>query len=61
MVIIDETKLTYGTLREIGFDYGIMGNVYDEEYVDEVVDRLKEDTERFKEAVVKKVIIDFSK
>ena len=60
-VIIDLNKLTYGTLRMIGQDYGIEGNIMLDEFVDNTVNRLEEDTERFKkelkEAVIKFDII----
>ena len=54
-VILDLSKITYGTLSMIGQDYGIK-NEYDncsaegiEQYGDKVVEVLEEDTNRFKE------------
>ena len=49
MILIDENKLTYGTLDMIGQDYGIEGNsLYDEDYADKVVEACKKDLEEFK-------------
>ena len=48
MILIDESKLTYGTLQMIGQDYGVEGHpLYDEDYADRVVELLGEDLEEF--------------
>ena len=54
MIILDENKLTNGTLAMIGQDYGMKipsvtnVEVY-EEFIDDVVERFKVDVETFKE------------
>ena len=67
-VIIDVEKLTYGTLRMIGQDYGIEGNIMLDEFVDNTVEKLEQDTDRFKKELidaimntVKSIKIDISK
>ena len=67
-VIIDVEKLTYGTLRMIGQDYGIEGNIMLDEFVDNTVEKLEQDTDRFKKELIdaimntiKSIKIDISK
>ena len=49
MMLIDETRLTYGTLQMIGQDYGVEGHpLYDKDYADKVVEACKKDLEEFK-------------
>ena len=49
MILIDENKLTYGTLSMIGQDYKIPGlNPFElEEYVDRTIDVLKEEEREY--------------
>lgn len=61
-VILDLSKVSYGTLSMIGQDYGIK-NEYDtcsaegiEKYGDKVVEMLEEDTNRFKKEIKDAVI-----
>lgn len=61
-VILDLSKISYGTLSMIGQDYGIK-NEYDvcsaegiEKYGDKVVEVLEEDTNRFKKELKEAVI-----
>lgn len=55
-MIIDVEKLTYGTLRMIGQDYGIEGNIMLDEFVDNTVEKLEKDTDRFKEELIDAII-----
>ena len=55
-VIIDLNKLTCGTLRMIGQDYDIEGDIMLDEFVDNTVNKLEEDTNRFKEELKEAVI-----
>lgn len=55
-VIIDLNKLTCGTLRMIGQDYDIEGDIILDEFVDNTVNKLEEDTNRFKEELKEAVI-----
>lgn len=66
-VVLDLSKVSYGTLSMIGQDYEIDSS-YSldtaegiQNYGDLVVEKLEEDTEGFKKEVIKKVKIDFSK
>ena len=57
MIILDESKLTNGTLLMIGQDYGMktpsVTNVEAyEEFIDDVVKRFKFDIDEFKEKLV---------
>lgn len=66
-VILDLSKVSYGTLSMIGQDYEIDSSYsFDtaegiQNYGDLVVEKLEEDTEKFKKEVIKKVKVDFSK
>ena len=57
MIILDENRLTNGTLSMIGQDYGMKMpsitnvEVY-EEFIDDVVERFKFDIDEFKEKLV---------
>lgn len=51
-LVIDLSKLSYGTLHMIGSDYGIEGNTIEcvedlENYVEKVVDMLEKETDNF--------------
>lgn len=50
MLLIDENKLSYTTLERIARDYG-----YDDD-VDQVIEKMEEDTEKFVKEVGKQVI-----
>ena len=57
MIILDESRLTNGTLSMIGQDYDMkMPNMMDveayEEFIDDVVERFKFDLDEFKEKLV---------
>ena len=66
-VILDLSKISYGTLSMIGQDYEIDSSYsFDtgegiQNYGDLVVEKLKEDTEKFKKEVIKKVKVEISK
>ena len=49
MILIDENKLTYGTLSMIGQDYGVQGlNTFDlKEYADKVINILEEEERKY--------------
>ena len=59
MIVLDETKLSNGTLMMIGEDYGMEVNPYEVNqdeyysYIKSIVERFKFDTEDFKERLVK--------
>ena len=58
MIILDETKLTNGTLQMIGQDYGmklsspIEHPEWYEQEIDMIVDRFKFDIDSFKERLI---------
>lgn len=58
MIILDETKLTNGTLQMIGEDYGmklsspIEHPEWYEQEIDMIVDRFKFDIDSFKERLI---------
>ena len=57
MIILDENRLTNGTLSMIGQDYGIkipsVTNIEAyEEFIDDIVKRFKFDIDEFKEKLV---------
>lgn len=57
MIILDESKLTNGTLSMIGQDYGMKMDVEAyEEFIDDVVERFKFDVDDFKERLVSAVM-----
>jgi hypothetical protein len=61
MIILDESKLTNGTLAMIGQDYGMKipsaTNVEAyEEFIDDVVERFKFDIDDFKERLVSAIM-----
>lgn len=59
-VIIDVDKLTYGTLSMIGQDYGLTSiDICIEEYGDIVINKLEEDTEKFKEQLIVNILEEF--
>ena len=61
MIILDETKLTNGTLQMIGQDYGmklsspIEHPEWYEQEIDMIVDRFKFDIDSFKERLIETV------
>lgn len=61
MIILDETKLTNGTLRMIGQDYGmklsspIEHPEWYEQEIDMIVDRFKFDIDSFKERLIEAI------
>lgn len=61
MIILDENRLTNGTLSMIGQDYGMkipsVTNVEAyEEFIDDVVERFKFDIDEFKEKLVSAIM-----
>ena len=62
MIILDETKLTNGTLQMIGQDYGMKLNSpiehpeWYEQEIDMIVDRFKFDIDDFKERLVSAIM-----
>ena len=62
MIILDETKLTNGTLQMIGEDYGmklsspIEHPEWYEQEIDMIVDRFKFDVDDFKERLVSAIM-----
>ena len=62
MIILDETKLTNGTLQMIGQDYGmklsspIEHPEWYEQEIDMIVDRFKFDIDEFKEKLVSAIM-----
>ena len=62
MIILDETKLTNGTLQMIGQDYGmklsspIEHPEWYEQEIDMIVDRFKFDIDDFKEKLVSAIM-----
>ncbi len=61
MIILDESRLTNGTLSMIGQDYDMkMPNMMDveayEEFIDDVVERFKFDIDEFKEKLVSAIM-----
>ena len=62
MIILDESKLTYGTLAMIGQDYGMQLSSptehpeWYEQEIDMIVDRFKFDIDDFKEKLVSAVM-----
>jgi hypothetical protein len=62
MIILDETKLTNGTLQMIGQDYGmklsspIEHPEWYEQEIDMIVDRFKFDIDDFKERLVSAIM-----
>ena len=62
MIILDETKLTNGTLQMIGEDYGmklsspIEHPEWYEQEIDMIVDRFKFDVDSFKEKLVSAIM-----
>ena len=62
MIILDETKLTNGTLQMIGQDYGIKLSSptehpeWYEQEIDTIVERFKFDVDDFKERLVSAVM-----
>lgn len=62
MIILDETKLTNGTLQMIGQDYGmklsspIEHPEWYEQEIDIIVDRFKFDIDDFKERLVSAIM-----
>lgn len=48
MLLIDESKLSFGTLGMIGQDYGVEGHPLEDDYADKVVEACKKDLEEFK-------------
>lgn len=61
MIILDETKLTNGTLQMIGQDYGmklsspIEHPEWYEQEIDMIVDRFKFDIDSFKERLIEAI------
>lgn len=61
MIILDETKLTNGTLQMIGQDYGmklsspIEHPEWYEQEIDMIVDRFKFDIDSFKERLIETI------
>lgn len=61
MIILDETKLTNGTLQMIGEDYGmklsspIKHPEWYEQEIDMIVDRFKFDIDSFKERLIEAI------
>ena len=61
MIILDETKLTNGTLQMIGEDYGmklsspIEHPEWYEQEIDMIVDRFKFDIDSFKERLIEAI------
>lgn len=59
MIIIDENKLTFGTIAKIGDEYGMEYNYEDyeietyEAYVRSIVDRFEFNVEDFKDMIMK--------
>ena len=61
MIILDESRLTNGTLAMIGQDYGMkipsVTNVEAyEEFIDDVVERFKFDIDDFKERLISAIM-----
>lgn len=62
MIILDETKLTNGTLQMIGQDYGMKLSSptehpeWYEQEIDMIVDRFKFDIDDFKERLVSAIM-----
>lgn len=61
MIILDESRLTNGTLSMIGQDYGMkipsVTNVEAyEEFIDDVVERFKFDIDDFKERLINAIM-----
>ena len=62
MIVLDETKLTNGTLQMIGQDYGmklsspIEHPEWYEQEIDMIVDRFKFDIDNFKERLVSAIM-----
>lgn len=50
MVLIDVDKLSYTTLERIARDYGYDDNV------DQVIEKMEEDTEEFKDSLKKQIM-----
>ena len=61
MIILDETKLTNGTLAMIGQDYGMQLSSptehpeWYEQEIDTIVDRFKFDVDDFKERLIEAI------
>lgn len=59
MIIIDENKLTFGTIAKIGDEYGMTYNYEDyevetyEAYIRSIVDRFEFNVEDFKDMIMK--------
>lgn len=53
MIILDETRLTNGTIRMIGEDYGMQLSSPIE--IDTIIDRFKFDIDSFKERLIEAI------